>query len=122
MKRTILTFAVSVVLAGVAFAGIRATQNLDGSVLIQDDDYGIRLLSSQEYQSARDTALAWYGKINKGSQKRYGNNNENVATTLGQPTHVLSDSELYEIAHKFDRPWWVTDARMIAYRNLEAGQ
>jgi hypothetical protein len=108
---TVLSLATS------ALADVRWHINPDESVFLDDDTYGTRLVTPEEYQAAREIAERHYGEVNPNSFTKLG---RGYSVTFDiPPRRILSPDELEAWAAENSTSWWAKDLLLITYRNVE---
>jgi hypothetical protein len=127
----------SLVAVGVAavtvHADVRTHKYSDGSMLLDDDDHGQRLVTPQENGDAEYTVAEHYGEINPNSLSEAGTKRINGKRSFAisfdiAPSRILSQDELFAWAESerkrlfwedSNRGWWWYDLLFIIYRNYE---
>jgi YARHG domain len=99
----------------------------DGSLLLDDDNNGQRLVLPAEYNEAQQATSEHYGQVNPDSYTDHGsafNGKHSFEITFDiPPSHILSDQEvdawLNAECSRNGNGWWWYDLLLISYRNLE---
>lgn len=129
MKKSVLVVLVALCTIATACAGgeVRWHFYPDGSVLLDSDAHGQRLVMPDEYQDALSAADEHYGEVNPDSYTDFGigaNGKHSFKVSFDvAPNHVLTQDELdfwlNEQCAKTRNGWWWYDLLLITYRNLE---
>jgi len=110
----ILTILASLTFAIIAKAGtIRWHKNLDGSMYLEDDVHGSRLILPEEYDEAQTIALKHYAEVNPDSA-----NGHSISFDI-RPSHTPSPDELAVWSHDNSESWWQDALLTVIYRNYE---
>lgn len=114
--KTLLTILAAGLFAVSAQAGnIRWHKYQDGSMYLEDDEHGGRLIMPEQYEESYRIAIKHYMEVNPDSVGMGG-----YSVTFGiRPDYVPSPNELANWAHPNSQTWWQEDLLTVIYRNLE---
>jgi hypothetical protein len=109
-----LTILASLAFAITAEAGmIRWHKNQDGSMYLEDDVHGSRLILPEEYHEAQTIALKHYAEVNPDSA-----NSHSISFDI-RPSHIPTPNELAVWSHDNSESWWQDALLTVIYRNYE---
>jgi len=109
-----LTIAATVMQAG----ELRWHRYHDDSMLLDDDQYGQRLVLPEDYHHAKIIAQRHYGEMNPDSFTKMDGGGSFVSFDIA-PARILQDEELASWARANATTWWQIDLLQAVYRGLE---
>jgi hypothetical protein len=90
----------------------------DGSMLLDDDKYGQRLVLPEDYHHAQIIAERHYGEINPDSFTKLRGGGFVVSYDIA-PARILQNEELASWARATATTWWQFDLLQVVYRGFE---
>jgi hypothetical protein len=109
-----LTIAATVMQAG----ELRWHRYHDDSMLLDDDQYGQRLVLPEDYHHAKIIAQRHYGEMNPDSFTKLRGGGSVVSFDIA-PARILQDEELASWARANATTWWQIDLLQAVYRGFE---
>jgi hypothetical protein len=118
MKKTALLSILSLVLAVPADSGdVRWHFNDDGSILLDDDEHGQRLVLPEEREAGEQLAIQHYAEVNPDSATKLS---KGLSVSFDiYPQHILSVDELASWSRESTSSWWEFDLVVVLYRRYE---
>jgi hypothetical protein len=90
----------------------------DDSMLLDDDQYGQRLVLPEDYHDAQIIAERHYGEMNPDSFTKLGGGGFVVSYDIA-PARILKNEELASWARANATTWWQFDLLQVVYRGFE---